>query len=142
MQDQEMINLFMGGAIAMGFAVFLLINVVVCWLLYNALDRIPASFRQMEPAMVWLLLIPCFSWFWNFMVFPKIARSFKAYFDSVQATDVGDCGEKLGLWYSILIVASIIPFLGWFAGVAALVLLILYLIKATELKNRIAPTSP
>lgn len=122
-----------------GFLILLSIavNVFICLLLQKCYNRIPPQFRQQQPGMVWLLLIPCFAVIWNFFVFPPLAKSFKAYFDSINRTDVGDCQESIGLAYSICCAASFVPYLGCLTGVASLVLLILFLIKTNDLKNQI-----
>jgi hypothetical protein len=119
--------------------VTLVIHIFVCWLLYGTYERIPARFRLMEAGLVWLLLVPCFSLVWNFFVYPKLSRSFKAYFDSVNDPTVGDCGAQIALFYSIAAACAVIPCVNYVAGPAALVLLIVYLIKAHELKKRIPP---
>jgi len=54
---------------------------------------------------------------------------------------VGTCGRELGLGYAISVAVSAIPFVGCLTGIVALVLLILYLVKANELKNRIPLTA-
>lgn len=120
------------------------IAVVICWFLSSCLERVPAEHRKQQPAMVWLLLIPCFAIVWNFFVYPKIAESYKSYFDSMGRTDVGDCGRNLGLWYSILgcvsLVLGIIPFVNFvncLLSPATLVLWIIFLIKAGTLKSQI-----
>jgi hypothetical protein len=113
------------------------LNILVAALLYTDYQRVPASFRKLEPGLVWLLLIPCFHLVWNFFVFPKLSESFKAYFDSVGDSSVGDCGRDMGLGYAICSAVSIIPFVGCLTGLASLVLVILFLIKANDLKNRI-----
>jgi hypothetical protein len=115
----------------------ILINIAVCLILQKCFERIPPQFRQQQPGMVWLLLIPCFSLVWNFFVYPKLSQSFKAYFASVNRTDVGDCQESIGLAYSICAACCIVPYLGCLSGIAALVLLIIFLIKTNELKNQI-----
>ena len=120
-----------------GFAV----NIVLIFLLYTDFTRIPRGFRKLEPGLVWLLLIPCFNLIWNFFVFPRISESFKAYFDSVGDTSVGNCGRDLGFGYAICAAASAIPFVGCLTGIASLVLFILFLVKANELKNRIPVTA-
>jgi hypothetical protein len=134
-------NVIAGLGIAAIVGVFLLImfaiNVLVCFLLYQCYNRIPPQFRKQQPGMVWLLLIPCFSLIWNFFVFPPLSKSFKAYFDSLNRTDTGDCQESIGLAYSICSAASIVPYLGCLTGVTALVLLIIFLIKTNDLKNQI-----
>lgn len=119
----------------------LCIAIVVCAFLYKFYNRVPRQFRQMEPGLVWLLLIPCFNLVWNFFVFIRLSRSFKAYFNSVGNTAVADCGENLGLGYAICEVAALIPCVGLAVWVAALVLLILYLIKVNELAGQIPQTS-
>jgi hypothetical protein len=122
---------------AIVFLVFFAINCLICYLLQQCYKRIPPEFRKQQPGMVWLLLIPCFPLIWNFFVFPPLSKSFKAYFDSVNRTDVGDCQEGIGLAYSICCVVSVIPYLGCLTGIASLVLLIIFLVKTNELKNEI-----
>jgi len=121
------------GLIGVLVVITLAIHIVVCFLLQECFKRIPPGFRKQEPAMVWLLLIPCFSIVWNFFVYLPLSRSYKAYFDSINRTDVGDCQYGIGLAYSILYAAFFVPF----ASLAALVLLIIYLVKIHELKNHI-----
>lgn len=122
-------------AILIGLGILIAIILIV----QNAFKRIPVEHRKQEPGMVWLLLIPCFNIVWNFFVFPKLSQSFKSYFDAKGRTDLGDCGESLGLTYSILAACSIIPYLGMLAGLAGLIVLIIYLVKVNELKNMIPP---
>jgi hypothetical protein len=114
-----------------------IINVVICLFLQESFKRIPPEFRKQQPGMIWLLVIPCFSLVWNFFVFPRLSQSFKAYFSSVNRTDVGDCQENIRIAYSVCCVATVIPYLGCLADIGALVLLIIYLIKTNELKNQI-----
>jgi hypothetical protein len=95
----------------------------------------------MEPGLVWLLLIPCFNIIWNFFVFPKTSRSLKAYFNSAGDQTVADCGGALAMAYSILSAVSIIPYVGCLTGIASLVVLIIYLVKVHDLKNRIPATA-
>jgi hypothetical protein len=113
------------------------LSVIGVVLIYMDYQRIPASFRKLEPGLVFLLLIPCFSVVWNFFVFPRLADSFKACFDSIGDRSVGDCGRDLGIGYSICSAVSVVPLLGCLTAVVSLVLLILFLVKADGLKNRI-----
>ena len=119
----------------------LAIHAVICVLLSGCYTRIPREFRKQEPGMVWLLMIPCFNLVWNFFVYQQLADSYKAYFASVGRTDVGDCGKSLGLWYAICVACCIIPCVNYLALPAGLVLLIIYLVKATDLKGQIPPQS-
>ena len=123
------------------FGIALAIHVAVCALLSVCYSRIPMQFRKQEPGLVWLLMIPCFNVVWNFFVYPRLADSYKAYFASVGRADVGDCGKGIGLAYSICAIFCIIPCVNYLAAPATLVLLIIYLVKAMDLKSQIPPQS-
>ncbi|MDH7503268.1 MAG: hypothetical protein QHJ82_11245 [Verrucomicrobiota bacterium] len=133
--DAIALGLIVGFAAAV-FAVSIAIGVVICFLLMSCFKRIPAAHRKMEPALVWLLLIPGFMIVWNFFVFPKLSESYLSYFTAQGRSDVGDCGRGLGLAYAVCCVCSMIPYIGILGGLAALVLLILYLVRAFELKRQ------
>jgi hypothetical protein len=126
--------------VIIGIAVVMLaIQVFVSWFLSNTLARVPPQFRETEPWSAWLLLIPCFSLIWNFIFYPRCSRSLRNYFHTYNMTDVGDCGEQIGMIYAICIVCSAIPYIGALAGLASLVLWILYLVKMAELRKRLPP---
>src|SRR5436305_313793 len=76
-----------GAAFVTAFLIAMLvgiaINVVICFLLYNAQNAIPPQFRKIEPGMIWLLLIPLFNLVWNFFVYLRIPESYQAYFQSI-----------------------------------------------------------
>jgi hypothetical protein len=120
-------------AAALCYGVFLLgtiaVGIFIIYLLYTCFQRIPPQHRLMEPAMVWLMLIPLFNIVWQFFVFIRLSRSFQQYFASKGRTDVGDCGEALGLWGLILNLIGCFP--------VGVVLLIIYLVKVTSLKKQI-----
>lgn len=137
-KPEQFIGLFVY-LILVGIA--LCVHIVVCFFLYKFYKRVPQQFRKMEPGMVWLLLIPCFNLVWNFFVYIRLPRSLKGYFNSVGNQTVGDCGEGLGLAFSICEAATIIPCLGLFTGIAAIVLVILYLVKANQLTEQIPQTT-
>lgn len=134
---------FVMAAMGIGLLIGLIVGIVIAYLLSSALQRLPEEHRAIEPWYPWLLLIPFFNLIWNFFVFPKVSQSYCAYFDSLgddSPTDSQDCGEQLGWWYCGLCVASLVPCIGGIAGIAALVILILYLIKIGEFKNMIPET--
>jgi hypothetical protein len=120
-----------GLVIGLGIMILLILALTSCF------KRIPQQYRLMEPGMVWLLLIPCFPLIWNFFVYPRLSKSFQNYFNAQGRTDVGDCGQQIGLWYSICAAVSIIPLVNYCAGPVALVLLIIYIVKALGLKGQI-----
>lgn len=119
----------------LAFVVLPIAQAIVCWLLLDAFEHIPERYRLQEPAMVWLLMVPLFNLYWNFKVFPALAESFQAYFYSHGIADVADCGERLARWYCFL---ALIFFIPCFNLIAALVVLIMFLIEADKLKKRIA----
>ena len=119
------------------FVIYFAVQGTICYLIIQSLQRVPAEHRRIEPAMIWLLLVPCFSLVWNFFVFRRVPDSFASYFTAQGQTDVGDCGKAIGTWYAGLSVAAVsIPLYGAAPGIAALVLLILSLVKYHELRQR------
>jgi hypothetical protein len=108
------------------------LQVLVCYWLYQDYRAIPKQYRQLDLSLVWLLAIPVpvFTAVWNFFVYPALANSYKAYFESVGRRDVSDCGRSIGFAYCICYVVPGV-------NLAALVLLIVLLAKAHELKSQI-----
>jgi hypothetical protein len=118
-------------AVSLGFAIFILI------LLSGLLKAVPQQYRQMEPGMVWLMLIPCFNLIWVFFVFVRIPKSYQNYFRARGEYNVGDCGESIGLWYAICTALSVIPCVNMITSMAGFVLLIVFLVKLHGLKGQI-----
>ncbi|MFQ5653876.1 MAG: hypothetical protein ACE5GW_03980 [Planctomycetota bacterium] len=120
------------------FVVFLLFfgaHILICTLLYKCFQAIPPRFRRQEPGLVWLLLIPCFPLVWNFFVHPRLAESYRDYFRAAGSTEFGECGRGVALAYCIVSLCAIIPCVNYIAGPAALVLIILFLAKAWDLRG-------
>lgn len=106
--------------------------------LQSTLNEVSRENRRMEPGMVWLVLIPLFGIVWQFIIVNNIADSLQAEF-KVRNIDVGEerPGIGIGLAYCILMCCSIIPFLGFFTSVAALVCWIIYWVKISGFKDRL-----
>jgi ABC-type phosphate transport system permease subunit len=147
-----MIAAFLGSAellVICVVAFFLLIPFAIlpAILSYILLDRIPPEHRQQDSGLALLLLIPVFSVIWAFFVYPKISDSLRSYFAS-RGEDAGDCGRSTALAACICSACTIVPFVGLLAGLAALVLLIIFFVKAFDLSGRIQrvaavpPTTP
>jgi len=117
----------------------LAIKVFIYWIVYSCYERIPRQFRVRDSWMVWLLFIPFFRLVWIFFIYPSLATSYKKYFDSIGRTDVGDCGYSIALAYCICACCAIVPYIGILPGIAALVLLIIFLVKAWDLRAQIPP---
>ncbi len=124
-------------AIGIMLLIGLAINIVICALLYVAQKRVPAEHRKIDPLAVWLLLIPLFNLVWNFFVYRRIPQSYCSYFNAQGVQGKGDCGETIGLWLAICYACSIIPCVNYIAGPAALVLLIIFLVKIMGLRGEI-----
>jgi len=125
--------------VVIGLGIGLVISAVIAYLLSSCFAVIPAKHRSMEPGMVWLLLIPIFNLYWNFKVYLGLSDSFQSAL-SAHGEQVGpaDTGRTLAKTYCILALVSFIPCLGLIAALVALVFLILFLIKAFELKGRVS----
>ena len=134
--------MFIFGFMCVGLVVGLGIQALICWFLSNCLKAIPEAHRKQDPKMVWLLMIPLFNIVWQFFVYPKIADSFKSYFDSIGRTDVGDCSRMLALVFCILVCCGIIPYLNICTGLAALVIWIIVLVKFSGYKRDVMTATP
>ncbi len=130
-------------AIVLLVVLFLLVAVavpiLVCAILYGAFRRVPPQQRLLDPGLVWLLVIPCVPIVWNFFVYPRLSRSLKAAYDAAGRKDVGDCGEAIGIAYSVCAAMSAVPYLGCLTGIPALVLVVVYLVRAHRLAREIPP---
>lgn len=122
-------------------SLFIALAAFISYVLSLCLQRIPPQFRQMEPNMTYLLLIPCFNIYWNFEVFQKIPRSYQAYFHSIGRHDVGDCGQQLGLWGAILVACGLIPCIGGFFSMPGGIILLVLVIKLWGYRNQIPETA-
>ncbi|MGD0859520.1 MAG: hypothetical protein ABR912_09395 [Terracidiphilus sp.] len=116
------------------FGVFFLVPAIFYLLtLQNVLNKCAPTSRAMEPGMVWLLLVPLFNLVWNFFVVMSIAKSVSnEYARRGQPSPEPAPGQPLGLAMSICACCCIIPFLSIFAGLANLVLWIVYWVKIAE----------
>jgi len=116
---------------------------VICWLVSDAVRRVPQEHRLMSPGMVWLLLIPLFNIVWAFFVFQKVPESIDRALRARGITDVGDCGKRWGLVFAILnacsYVSGLIPIVGPGVGLVALVFLILAIVSIRSSAARLTP---
>jgi hypothetical protein len=137
-QTNNVIPAFLLFAMVIGLAIGLAIAALICYLISDALAKVPAQYHQnITPGQVWLLMIPFFNFYWNFVVYQRVPDTFKAYFEATGRPQPGDYGKQMGLIYSILICCCIIPCVNTFCGIAALVLMIILLVKFTGYKSMI-----
>lgn len=126
--------------IIFGIVLVLFLIPTIFWLLtlQKALTRCRPENRTLEPAMVWLMLIPIFNLVWQFLLVNHLSDSIKNEFAAL-GSDPGEPnpGKGVGLAMCILNLASIIPYAGALAGIAALVCWIIHWVKIAEFSARI-----
>lgn len=118
------------------------ISILICLLIYLGYKPVPEQYQKLSPGLVFLLLIPFFNLYWNFVVFLQIPDSYKAYFDAHGRTEFGDCGRGIGKWYAICALCMLVPCLNYIAGPAALVLFIIFLVKIYSMKGALGSSAP
>lgn len=107
--------------------VFLVPYIFFLLTLYRTAEQISIENRRLAPAQVWLLLIPLFNLFWMFVVINKLANSIRQECDRLnisysQPTPTKDIGNI----YALLAIASLMPVIGFFFGLGALICWIIY----------------
>lgn len=100
---------------------------------YFLIKRLPVPYRKPKPGRVFLLMVPLFSLYYSFLVYPQIAKSIREYFYQQGDQTHGDCGETLAKWSCIFGVASILPVAGILFTVVSGGLLTLFLSKTYKL---------
>ena len=109
------------GAVTLYFFSMMAARVGICCLFRPIIKRVPDEHRKIKPNMVWLFIIPFFNLVWSFFLFPRIAASYKSYFDSQNITNEGDCGARLSLIYCIVFctlqMMFFIPYLSTIASI-------------------------
>ena len=117
--------------------VSLAIQAVICYIVISLFKRVPVEYRKQNPNLVWLMLIPLFNLVWSFFVYPKLSQSYEAWGQAVGRTDVGNAFGGMALALCICMCCCIVPYLNACAGIAVLVLLIIYLVKINGLKEKL-----
>jgi Domain of unknown function (DUF4328) len=134
--DEAAIAAFLIG-LGITLAISLAIYLLVAWLIYRVNEALPAEHRKTESWQAFLLLIPLFNLVWNFIFLARVSAGLQSYFQSRNDTAAGDCGAAIGLWFSICAIGSWIPIASCVAAPAAIVLLIIYLVKISGLRTRV-----
>ncbi|HET6996801.1 MAG TPA: hypothetical protein VFI06_17530 [Chitinophagaceae bacterium] len=133
------------------FLIFLVPFILFLVTQQNTLKIIQPQNRTMQPGEVWLQLIPLFGLVWQFIVVSKISESIRRELASENTFSFeqqnnpyanNSYGQPkptygIGIAYCVLWCCSIIPLLGSFAGIAALICWIIYWVQLSDYKNRI-----
>ncbi|MFH1219118.1 MAG: zinc ribbon domain-containing protein [Candidatus Eisenbacteria bacterium] len=124
---------------------WVVVGIVVAYLLYDALSRVPERYRAAPPYFAWLTLIPVagVAFYWILLPF-KVPESFQRYFSDHpnETAKSQDCGKALGLACVILGVLCLIPILDIIASIPALIVLILYLRRVAAMAKLIPVQAP
>lgn len=122
------------------FAVIIALIPTIFYLLtlQNTLKAVSVQNQRMNPGQVWLMLIPLFGTVWHFIIVQRISESIKAEFEMRRLTPKEDRpAYSIGLAMCICACCGIIPFLGGLAGLAALVLWIIYWVRVADYKRQL-----
>ncbi len=119
-------------------ALFIVSAVFFIITLQNTLKAISPENRKMPYANVWLLCIPVFNFYWQFIVVNKIAQSI--------ATECKRLGipvketkptYRLGLSWSICYLLFLIPVIKVWAGIVLTITWVIYWIKVNQYRKLI-----
>ena len=152
MQNDQMAAI-VGIMLAVTCAVVIVVLVVTIFFLLTlkkALSRVSKRNRLMEPAQVFLCLIPIFNLYWNFKTVSAVSDSLKHEFSDLDADDGTDHGKNLGIIALAILLATTlvsnvtsslnIPALQMVVGLLSLVpfvLIIIYWVKIANYSNRL-----
>lgn len=125
-------------------AVFLIRLII--WVFYantvrKTLMLISSENRLMTPNQAWLLAIPLFNIYWNFVVAARVADSLTNEFYDRKIAEEEDPGRMAGMWYAWLFLLSNIPlpaFILITIGLLSFVYFIGYWVKVNNFRNLLA----
>lgn len=132
--NSDMNSLLASGAVMTIFfialVVFLLPAIFYLLTLQRVLSKCAPGARTMEPGMVWLCIVPLVNLVFQFFVVLAIANSLRNEFNR-RGMAVADPtpGQQLGMAMCISGCCCIIPIVNFLAGLAYLVLWIMYWVK-------------
>lgn len=122
------------GAVLLFVAVLAVIPAIFYLLtLQRAIEKCSPASRAIQPAMVWLCLIPLFGIVWNFIMVLNIAKTLRSEFNlrGIPCPEA-EPAQSIGLGMCICPLLSFIPIVGFLAALAGLVLWIMYWLKINE----------
>jgi hypothetical protein len=126
--------------VVVGVVVLVAIVIAIFFLLTlsKALSRCSPDNRTMEPAMVWLNLIPCLNIVWQFVTVIRVSESLDNEFYARGYDRGDDYGKNIGISYCVLNLMGWIPYLGVVFSLAGLVCFILYWVKIAGFSKQLA----
>lgn len=126
-----LIFVLIAAAIGIAIVIFYILS------MQKALDLAGERHRKMNPAMVWLMLIPLFNLVWHFFVVKHVSDSIKSW-AAEKGAKVDDAGYTIGLIACIANCCGIIPGLNILAGPVGLVCFIIWWVKVAGFNKLMA----
>jgi len=106
--------------------------------LQNTLKAISSENRKMPSANVWLLFIPVFNFYWQFIVVDKIAQSISLECEKLQIpVKEARPTYNLGLCWNICYILFLVPVIKLFVAVILTIFWILYWVKVNQYRELI-----
>lgn len=142
--DLLLLSIIFGG-LAVGLAVAILYYIT----LQRTLGLCRPRNRTMEPGMVWLNLIPCFSLYWVFRTVNALADSLKNEYQDRGMDDGSDYGRSLGIAMAVVqifgsVIANLVPtdrlpmaLVSFSISMSPLILLIAYWVRIAGYARRL-----
>jgi hypothetical protein len=143
--------------LCIGVALVVSIVIFIFYLLtlQKALGRVSPENRLMAPGLVWLSLIPCFTYIWAFFVARRVPDSLRNEFRYRGRDDGSDYGKAIGLTVAVLnalstMVANFatlsgraevrtgVGYVSLLMGLLCLVLFIVFWVKIANYSSRLA----
>jgi hypothetical protein len=121
------------------YLVLFIIAIFFLLTLHKALARCAPRNRAMEPALVWLNLIPLVHFVWMFFTAIRVSESLRNEFsERGWGRRSDDYGQGLGIATCALSLASYIPYLGCLCAVGWVVCFIMYWVKIAGYSGQLA----
>ena len=87
--------------VQLGALALIIIPVAWCAFFRNTLREFPGEYRKLDPNKTWLLLVPLFGLYWNFVAVRRLTDSCNAYFESNETTINLKSNYYLGLAFCL-----------------------------------------
>ena len=139
MSDKESTLLIIFGLFILAYIViWYVVNIFYLRTLSKTLQRIDQSRRGMSPGMVWLNLIPLFNFGWHIYTVIQMSDGLAREFAARQINHNEKPGYALGLTASILMITSIIPYIGGLLWLAGVICGIIYWVQVAGFSKKIS----
>jgi len=114
--------------VLLGLGIALAVVIFYILTMQKALNLAGPNHQKMQPAMVWLMLIPLFNLVWHFFVVKNVSESIKSW-AAEKGVKVDDAGYTIGLVACIANACGLVPLVNFIAGPVGLVCLIIWWVK-------------